>query len=121
MRHFSPDNSGICEICKLEEEDIEHILVPRCPALKDKRALLLEYANTTLAHSKIAIDIFEKVLASDNETLLVQFILDCSVLPPVIAAAQQDKCILQSLFKVTRTWCYTMHRTRLKLLNKRIK
>ena len=113
LRHFSPDKSGVCEICNLENEDLEQILVPRCYALKDKKAVLLEYATTILKHSQLATEIFNNVLDSDDETLLVQFILDCSVLPPVITAAQQDK--------VTRTWCYTMHRTRLKLLNRWIK
>ena len=121
LRHFSPDKSGVCEICNLENEDLEHILVQRCYALKDKKAVLLEYATTILKHSQLATEIFNNVLDSDDETLLVQFILDCSVLPPVITAAQQDKTILGSFFKVTRTWCYTMHRTRLKLLNRWIK
>ena len=120
LRHFSPEKSGRCEICNTEDEDLEHILVPRCSALKDKRALLIEYAATILKDSQLANRIFNQILLSEEETL-VQFILDCSVLPPVIAAAQQDKTILELFFKVTRTWCYTMHRARLKLLNRWVK
>ena len=120
VKHFSPEKSGICELCNIEDEDLEHILVPRCSALKEKRAVLLEYAANILKHSQLAIKIFNTILISDEETF-VQFILDCSVLPPVIAAAQQDKSILASFFKVTRTWCYTMHRARLKLLNRWLK
>ena len=119
LRHFSPKKSGVCELCMTEDEDIEHILVPRCSALKDKRAVLLGYAATILKHSELATEIFNKILADEEN--LVQFILDCSVLPPVIAAAQQDKSVLAIFFKVTRTWCYTMHRARLKLLNRWVK
>ena len=117
LRHFSPDISGVCEICNLEDEDIVHLLVPRCPVLADRRETLLEFAFSTLKHSEAATNIFNTILSSD-ETTFVQFILDCSVHPAVITAAQQDKDILTPLYKVTRSWCYTMHRARLKMLNR---
>ena len=117
LRHFSPGNSGICELCGTELEDLVHLLVPRCPALQDRGILLLEYARSILQQSPICLSIFESVLHSNDDTK-VQFLLDCSVIPTVIRASQDDNSILTLLFKVTRTWCYSMHRTRLKLLGR---
>ena len=117
LRHFSEEISGVCELCKTESEDISHLLVPRCKALKDKRASLLEYSTSVLKDSPEAMILFNTHINSD-ETTMVQFLLDCSVIPAVIAAAQQDEQILKSLFKVTRLWCYTMHRARLQLLQR---
>ena len=117
LRHFSDEISGVCELCGSESEDIIHLLVPRCKALKDKRASLLEYSTSVLKDSPEAMILFNTHINSD-ETTMVQFLLDCSVIPAVIAAAQQDDEILKSLFKVTRSWCYKMHRARLQLLQR---
>ena len=117
IKHFFPSNTGICELCNLEEEDINHILAPRCPLLQERKFLLIEYARNILQHSPASTEILESVLSSDQDTL-VQFLLDCSALPVVIRAAQNDKTILPLLFKVSRTWCYSIHRTRLKLLGR---
>ena len=115
LKHFSTGHTGICELCGSEEEDLSHILVPRCPLLHERRNLLLEYSRTVLQQSSTCSTIFEDILPTDN---FVQFILDCSVLPVVIHAAQHDKTILPLFFKISRTWCYSMHRTRLKLLGR---
>ena len=61
-----------------------------------------------------ACSIFNKIQQSDDSSW-VQFVLDCSVIPEVISAAQKDKSVYTLLFKATRTWCYSLHRTRLKL------
>jgi hypothetical protein len=51
--------------------------------------------------------------------LFCQFLLDCSVLPEVIAAVQkQGEDILSHLFAITRIWVYTLHRDRLKILGR---
>ena len=52
LRHFSPAISGCCELCGLELEDLEHLLVPRCPALQEPRRLLLEYMSSLLSKSE---------------------------------------------------------------------
>ena len=115
LKHFRSGHTGICELCGSEEEDLSHILEPRCPLLMERRILLLEYARSILQQSSTCSVIFEDILTTDN---FVQFILDCSVLPVVIHAAQHDKTVLPLLFKISRTWCYSMHRTRLKLLGR---
>ena len=118
LKHFSPSHSGLCELCGLEIEDLPHLLIPRCPSLQERRALLLEYSRTVLHGSTVCSTIFENILKAEEEELFVQFLLDCSVLPPVISGAQLDKEVLPLLFKITRTWCYSLHRTRLKLLGR---
>ena len=117
LRHFSPSNTGICELCDLEVEDIAHLLVPRCTALQERKLFLMDYSQQILQHHVEALEIFHTIFSS-NEDTRVQFLLDCSVIPSVIQASQKNKLILPALFKVTRTWCYSMHRTRLKLLNR---
>ena len=117
VRRFSSEISGLCELCNLETEDITHLLVPRCLALQDRKAVLIDYGVSLLQQSPIALDIFNEIFFSDESTK-VQFILDCSVLPQVIRASQFDKNILALLFRFTRTYCYSLHRTRLKLLNR---
>ena len=118
LKHFSPSNSGICELCGSEEENLTHLLIPRCPPLKERREVLVPYSRDILKNSPTGSEIFEQVLTDSNEELFVQFVLDCSVLPAVIRASQQDPSVLHLLLKICRTWCYSMHRTRLKLLGR---
>ena len=116
LKYFSANNSGICELCNREEENLFYLLIPRCPLLKERRELLISYSRNILKHSLTCSEIFEQVITDTNEELFVQFVLDCSIIPAVIRAAQQEPCTLHLLFKISRTWCYSMHRTRLKLL-----
>ena len=119
LRHIIPNNSGICELCKTELEDLPHILVPRCPLLKEKACGLVEFARETLSHSETdncaARAIFESKLLNEDDNF-VQFILDPSVVPDVIAAEQYLPGTLQLLLGITTTWCYSLNRTRMKLL-----
>jgi len=117
LRHFSAEHSGLCELCGLEVEDIVHLLVPRCPKLQERRALLIEYTERVLSESQVCLNIFKSILQSSQEQQ-VQFFLDCSVIPKIIHAAQTDHSILTLLFRTTRTWCYSLHRTRLKILGR---
>ena len=118
LRHFSPSCTGICELCGEEQEDLSHILLPRCPLLQERKELLTQYARHRLATSHTALSIFELLLSSLNADNFVQFLLDPSAVPELITAAQTEPEILSSVFRVTTTWCYAMHRTRLKLLGK---
>ena len=117
LSHFIPSHFGLCELCDGEIEDLPHLLLPRCPSLQEMRALLLDYSRSVLGNSSVCTAILETILKGTDETC-VQFLLDCSVLPMVISANQADRNVLPHLFKVTRTWCYSLHRTRLKLLSR---
>ena len=51
--------------------------------------------------------------------LFVQFLLDCTVLPEVIRLRQlHGECVHDSLLYLTRTFCFSIHKVRLKLLGK---
>ena len=106
----------MCELCGVEVEDLAHILLPKCPTLMDRKGPLVDYCKLVFSNNKVCQDIFENILKEKDQATKVQFLVDCSVLPVVIKAAQVDEKILTTLFKATRTWCYTMHRSRLKLL-----
>ena len=120
IRHFSPGNSGLCELCHEELEDLTHLLVPRCPRLADRALTLRENMKKLLANSECCTLLLEQVMfeSKDDQQLWVQFVLDCSVLPNVIAASQLDSTVLSKLFGATRTYCYGLHRTRLKLIGR---
>ena len=112
LQHFPPTCSGICELCDQELEDLPHILLPRCPHL-------LQFARNTLAQSAAASNIFERIFLSvDEYSNIIQFLLDPSAVPEIIAANQNDSTVLPLIFRVTTTWCYSINRTRLKLMGR---
>ena len=110
LRHFSPTNNGMCELCHLEIEDLSHFLLPRCPLLHDRSQMLLEYMRSLFKNSETCLLILDDILAGSrqNHKLWVQFVLDCSVLPAVIVASQDDPVVL---FRATRTPCYSLRCT----------
>ena len=63
LRHFSPTNSGICELCESEIEDLPHFLVPRCSKLTNRREALQEYSYFVLSKSSEALFIFNKLMS----------------------------------------------------------
>ena len=42
LKHFSPENSGLCELCNQEVEDLPHLLLPRCPLLQERKNILMK-------------------------------------------------------------------------------
>ena len=116
IRHFYPHISGICELCHEALEDLPHILVPHCPLLKDKADHLLAVARDMLALSQIAANIFYTLVCSEDDHKKVQFLLDPSTFPEVIAAEQNEKGTLALLLGVTTMWCYSLNKLRTKLL-----
>ena len=99
-------------------EDLAHILLPRCPQLQDRKDILIQYALDRLEKLPTAAALFERLLFSQDTEKFVQFVLDPSAVQEVISAVQLQPDILSPIFRVTTTWCYAMHRTRLKLLGK---
>ena len=120
LKHFSQSNNGICELCSLETEDLGHFLLPRCPPLLERAEVLLRYMENVFRDSSLCLSILQEVLIGRkvDADVWIQFVLDCSVIPTVIASSQVDSTVMALLFKATRTWCYSLHRTRLKLLGR---
>ena len=112
-RHWSRTNKdGYCVLCpgQAVPGTVEHMLV-LCPALQEKRTMLNQYwqkqsCEDTALHNLL----WSKLNSSPKE--LVQFLLDPSVVPAVIDGCQKKLFNLDSLFALTRTYCYGLHRRR---------
>ena len=115
-RHFSTNKEGICKNCNSGElETIEHILVSCITYNETKKKLYRLWLATEIPIVK------ELVLnaLSRERTYLLQFLLDCSVLPDVIRAAQDHSDdIYKELYYLTRTWCFAIHRHRMRSLGR---
>ena len=117
-RHWSVSNKeGFClsPTCKNVRETTEHILV-HCDAYLDCKRRL--YALWLSTKTEGVLKLVLEALSSETSYLL-QFILDCSVLPSVIRATQLfGQNILHELFYLTRSWCFSIHRQRMKMLGR---
>ena len=97
-------------------EDLPHIL-SECPALESARYRLGHYTQQI---SELLPPIATAVLLDycrPSHPSFCNFLLDCSVIPPVIRLVQDlGFDLLCTFFTVTRTWLFVLHRERLKLL-----
>jgi hypothetical protein len=90
--------------------NISSCIVHHCPPLA-KDNITINYARAVPAISETILD-----LTKPTQPLLFQFLLDCSVIPRVISLVQEHgDDVLHHLFKISRTWCYSLHRDRLKI------
>ena len=94
---------------------MQHILL-HCAGLTEVRRRLVAFTGKITDDKPVLKQIIE---SSQDEELRMQFLMDCSVLPPVITAYQEyGATIHQSLFRVSRTWCRSVHVARLKALGR---
>ena len=113
-RHWSPNRSGCCPApdCH-EEETLEHLLVS-CSYYNQARVKLRRLWRS--CRLTLLTDLITKMMYGPPMSL-VQFILDASVHPTIINLVQKyGQDILLTVFHLTRTWCYTLQRERLRLL-----
>ena len=119
-KHWSKNRGGFCLLspsCSEVEEDIPHILAT-CSGLALTRDKLVKY---TLDYCKDVPHILDLItsLCIPSSPAYLQFLMDCSVIPEVIAAKQKyGDDILDHLFTISRTWIYTLHKTRMKILGR---
>ena len=59
--------------------------------------------------------LFENFMSSEDD-IKVQFVLDPSVIPEVIAAEQALPGTLEQILDITTTWCHSLNKARNKLL-----
>ena len=117
VRHWSKNKDGFCNsvTCTNQVETVEHILI-HCRAYTDCKRKL--YSLWLSATNPVVLGLVLEAFTSER-CYFLQFILDCSVLPSVIAATQRHGfSILKELFHFTRTWCFTIHRQRMKMLGR---
>ena len=116
-RHWSQNRNGYCllETCENQIEDTEHILI-NCNAYIECKKML--YSLWLLNRNPAIHRLVLEALSNTREYLL-QFILDCSTLPSVILAVQNHGIyILDELFYLTRSWCFSIHRERMRRLGR---
>ena len=117
MRYWSDNTNGFCLLpsCHQEIDDLPHILL-HCPSLQEARDRVMHlWQDHLLAKQEILHICRTYLAASDNEK--VQFLLDPSVLPEIIALTQDHGYeVLKTVFYITRTYCFSIHKSRLKLL-----
>ena len=121
-RFWSENKDGFClqQTCLNLKimEDNSHFLL-QCPALSDNRRRLAAQLSTILNSNPVFKPIFDTYLFCNNDTLRLQFLLDCSTLPMVIQAYQLfGDSAHDFIFKMTRSWCRSLHRERIKLLGR---
>ena len=121
-RHWSSNKLGSCLLspsCCDISEDVHHILQV-CVALHETRVMLLKYTRKYCENipPHISAIILSHTDLSSPE--FCQFLVDCSTLPDVIRATQEHDANTVHLhcFTVTRTWIYSLHKKRLKLLGR---
>ena len=108
--HWSQNKAGVCLIskeCSSLVEDIPHIL-RFCTALDPTRVKLKKFTHKYCMRAPPIIRELASSLCTTASPFFCQFLLDCSVLPPVIAATQSKGWeILDHLFHFSRIWVLT--------------
>ena len=122
-RHWSQNKSGLCLLSptchdSCLREDVPHILAI-CPALLGVRVQLMNY---TLQMTFKFDDTVRKeilTLCTPSHSDFCHFLIDCSTIPSVISLADSyGSQLLSAMFEITRTWVFTLHRERLRRLNR---
>ena len=121
-RHWSRNKDGVCLLpsCRslLISETIEHVLL-HCTGLNDHRRRLELFTEKFAADKPVIQQIISAYMNTEDEYLRMQFLLDCSVLPLVISSFQLHGHIIhQQLYRISRTWCRSLHVARQKILGR---
>ena len=101
--------------CQETEETLEHSLL-HCPQYCSTRTVLSKMWRSSA--NEISRELALSALTKQPQYIM-QFLLDPSVIPEVIVATQDDGVeVLNYIFHLTRTWCFSIHRERLKSLGR---
>ena len=119
-KHWNQKNkSGLCllEGCSGQSPgSLQHILL-ECPALCPTRQNLIGLLLKTASMYPMVANILYSSFYTPDQSLRMQFLLDCSVLPAVVTLVQTNgEEILHQLYYISRNWCYSIHRKRMELL-----
>ena len=121
-RYWSGNPSGSCSLpgCQANPTPgtLLHIL-RECEDLAPARQRVFSLWREYLVDKPYLFPLIQKYTLASTPDQYLQFILDCTVLPEVIALRQSvGRVVHDSLLYLTRTLCYSVHRARLKLLGK---
>ena len=110
---WSDSKDSSCLSCGAHVETLQHILL-ECRAYSEMRSKVVKKWQSVQdgVVAQLALD----ALCMPPGHLM-QFILDATVLPLVrLAVSFFGKDLLCPLLSLTRTWCYSLHRERLRIL-----
>ena len=67
--------------------------------------------KVSLEHETLR-DILQNTFLNQTSENIVQFLLDCSSISEIVKLGQGgDHSLVDRLFYVSRTWCYSIHRS----------
>ena len=116
-KHWTRDNpNGLCRLpgCNNQEGNLCHILLS-CPALTDSRAGMIKLWSSFMV-SKPTLFVVVRQYSTIQPHLFIQFLLDPTCLPLVISSVKEDPDMFKHCLYLSRTWCYSAHLARSKLL-----
>ena len=121
-RHWSGDSAGSCSLPNCSNDPtpgtLPHILT-ECLDLGPARMRVFSLWADYIKDKPFLLPVIRKYTVDCEPSQHLQFILDCTVLPDVISLRQKHGlCVHDSLLYLTRTFCFSIHKTRLKLLGK---
>ena len=117
QRHWTQNKSGACLLptCSpaSQQGSLEHLVLD-CSALAHTRAKLYRLSTKVSLESDLLYYIITLILQSDSRELLMQLIIDCTVIPEVVQITQAFGTKTRDrLLYLGRTWCYNIHRERM--------
>ena len=116
-RHWTLSNpEGHCRLpgCTNNIGNLHHILL-KCPALAESRARMISLWSSFMVSRPLLLPIIQHYTI-DQDNMMLQFLLDPSCLPLVISTNRSAPDTLQHCLYLSRTWCYSTHLARSRLL-----
>ena len=108
------------QTCRLDPTPgtLSYILT-ECSDLQPARQRVLSLWADHMQDKPNLMPVIMKYITHHDSSLFLQFLLDCTVLPDVRELKQQlGEWVHDSLLYLTRTFCFSVHKSRLKLLGK---
>ena len=121
-RHWSGNSDGSCSLpsCRLDPTPgtLSHMLT-ECQDLGPARLRVFSLWADHIKDKPFLLPVIRKYTVDCHPSQHLQFLIDCTVLPDVISLKQKHGlCVHDSLLYLTRTFCFSVHKSRLKLLGK---
>lgn len=118
-RHWIKDNpDGFCVLCPglSIHGTLDHFLLS-CSTLIPTRVNILNYWNKFSSEDDKLRNLLVMKLRSPIQIFL-QFLIDPSADPHVIRGVQCEALKIDEIFRLTRSWCYALHRKKLQMTGK---
>ena len=116
--HWTDNKHGIClfPYCNnLKILDTQEHFLLHCTGLSDERRRLNNFSLRFSSDKPVLNLLLNEYLFSRDDGLRLQFLIDPSILPMIVSAAQVfGEHIIQNCFKIGRVWCRYLNAARLR-------